>query len=191
MFFFVSLAQNKAEKAIGIILSGTGTDGTAGLKTIKANGGLTLAQDPLSAKYDGMPLSAIESKAAEKVLKPEDMVSVIRSYISGVADGLGELSSEHKDLVNTLFTILNESFDIDFSHYKIATIMRRIERRMASVLCNTLEDYLDYISKHKEELTVLYNDMLIGVTSFIEIRKRLKHWQTLLKAIYKTRRVMI
>ncbi len=164
--FFISLADQKGEKAIGVILSGTGADGSVGLKAIKANSGLTIAQDPKSAKYDGMPLSAIDLGVVDKKMLPDEMGPFIENYVKS-----GHLiEKDYEDIgdkqIEELFTILNDAFDIDFTHYKTATITRRLDRRMSSVSCRTLKDYLEHIKKNSEELTLLYNDILIGVTSF-------------------------
>ncbi len=164
---FISLAQEKGERAVGIILSGTGSDGASGLKAIKASGGLTIAQDPKSSKYDGMPVAAIESKATEKILPPEEIGEYIKRYVSNEEmhdeeiEDVASISELHE-----VFSILNHSFDIDFSAYKTATIARRIERRMSSVKVKTLGEYLEYLKSNASEISLLYNDILIGVTSF-------------------------
>ncbi len=163
---FISLAQEKAEKAIGVVLSGTGSDGTQGLKSIKSGGGLTIAQDPKSAKYDGMPVSAIESRVVDKIMLPEEigvyLVKMLRHEHEQEDEELGVSTVA----LNEIFSILNLEFDIDFSVYKSATIMRRIEKRMSSVKARNIDEYLKYAKKNPDEPSLLYNDILIGVTSF-------------------------
>jgi two-component system, chemotaxis family, CheB/CheR fusion protein len=161
---FVSLAQEKGEKVIGIILSGTGSDGTMGLKAIKASGGMTLAHDPKNAKYNGMPLSAIEERVVDKIMLPEEMGPYMVRLIND------ELETEFIDIasdaLHDIYAILNTAFDVDFSSYKPATVLRRLEKRMGSVRVKTLAEYLEHLRENRNEVTLLYNDILIGVTSF-------------------------
>lgn len=161
---FNSLAQEKGQKAIGVVLSGTGTDGTNGLKAIKNSGGLSIAQDPKSAKYEGMPLSAIDAKAVDKVMLPEEMAPFIYKFIT-LEDKIDDINISSNAL-NGIFSILNSAFDIDFSSYKLSTIVRRIEKRMNNIRAKNLDEYLEYLQKNPSEASLLYNEMLIGVTSF-------------------------
>jgi two-component system CheB/CheR fusion protein len=161
---FVSLAQEKGEKVIGIILSGTGSDGTIGLKAIKAGGGVTIAHDPKNAKYNGMPLSAIEGAVVDKVMLPEEMGPYILRVINNELDI--DTINTASDSLSDIYAILNSVFDVDFSTYKPATILRRLEKRMSSAKTKTLAEYLEYLKENREEITLLYNDILIGVTSF-------------------------
>ncbi len=154
-FFLQSLAQSEKNKAIGVVLSGTGTDGTKGLTAIKAQGGATFVEDPKSAKYGGMPQSAIDSKAANLILRPED-----------IAKELVIMATYPEPALRKIFNLLRTKTKIDFSDYKDATIKRRIQRRMAVLQTKSTENYAEYLQTHKEEVLALYNDLLINVTDF-------------------------
>jgi two-component system, chemotaxis family, CheB/CheR fusion protein len=166
--FFRSLAEDQGVRAIGVVLSGTGTDGTLGLQAIKAAGGVTFVQDPSSARYDGMPSSALESGSADFCLEPkaiaEELLRVsehpylARERQQGT-DGL-------REQLGRVFALLRTASRHDLSQYKTSTIERRIERRMALVHVEKLEDYLTLLASNREELALLYKDLLIGVTSF-------------------------
>jgi len=164
---FESIAANKQSKAIGIILSGTGSDGSRGLKVIKAEGGFTIAQQPQSAKYDGMPNSAINTGNVDLILDVEVMGHEILEIINypdkvkNVSIG-GETTQIYKNILNKL----QRNKNIDFSLYKSSTINRRIERRMAALKITNLNNYSTYLTENEEEIESLFNDILIGVTSF-------------------------
>jgi two-component system CheB/CheR fusion protein len=169
--FFVSLAQERGDRAIGIILSGTATDGTHGCSAIKAGGGITFAQDPESAKYNSMPGSAIEAGCIDFIMSPRqiagELVRISRHpYLAPVLTP--EDSSdfgERKDW-DTLFASLRQATGVDFLHYKQSTLQRRIKRRMALHRLLRLKDYLRFIRDHPEEIEYLYSDLLIRVTEF-------------------------
>ncbi|MFO7745587.1 MAG: CheR family methyltransferase [Psychroflexus sp.] len=172
---FSSLAHAQKERVIGIILSGTASDGTAGIKTIKEEGGLTFAQDQ-TAKFDSMPKSAIETGIIDFVLSPKEIANkllhlsenpLIESLtaspdIKGFDESLEKNNPELKAVINEL---VNAS-GVDFNLYKINTIVRRIYRRMLLNKIDTLKDYLKFISKNENEVDILYKDLLINVTSF-------------------------
>lgn len=162
--FFISLAQEKQEKAVGVILSGTGTDGAQGVRAIRAEGGIAIAQDPKQAKYDGMPASAIQTKSVDYILKAEEIAQEIIHLIRYPNSLRVEKAKE--DELMSIFELLRQHFHIDFSQYKTSTITRRIERRMAAIKATSLSDYTSYLTSNKEEVELLYQDMLIGVTSF-------------------------
>ncbi|MBC5992253.1 chemotaxis protein CheB [Pontibacter cellulosilyticus] len=167
--FFTSLAEDKKQRAIGIVLSGTGTDGTVGIEAIKKAGGLVLVQDPTTAKFDGMPRSAINSGYADYILPPELMSAEIFDYIKTgpLRKDLTELSdSEAEAMFFNILDMVHERTGIDFSNYKRPTIIRRISRRMNVLNLDSFADYLDYLNQHKEELETLGKEFLIGVTKF-------------------------
>jgi two-component system CheB/CheR fusion protein len=169
-FFFRSLAQDQRELAIGIILSGTGSDGTLGLRAIKGEGGMAMAQSLESSEFDGMPQSAIETGLMDYVLPAAKMATQLMAYAvhafgkpaqpSTVSDSTAE------NTLKKIFVILRAQTGHDFSQYKPSTINRRIERRMAVHHINKLTAYLKYLQQTPDEVEALFNDLLIGVTSF-------------------------
>ncbi|HEY2730734.1 MAG TPA: CheR family methyltransferase [Polyangia bacterium] len=167
--FFRSLAADQGEAAVGVILSGTGTDGSLGLKAIKAEGGMTFVQDPATAKYDGMPRSALESGYADVCLSPEalgqELSRLVKQphFLKEVAGGHEE---DQQDQLGKLFGLIRKEFGNDLTCYKHSTIERRVHRRMALHKIERLADYLRYAEKNPSELAVLYKDVLISVTSF-------------------------
>lgn len=169
-FMFRSLAEDQGPAAIGIVLSGTGSDGTFGLKAIKAAGGVTFAQKPSSAKYDGMPRSALASGAADFCLTPAE----IGDELSRIALVPRSRSPKRESVVppqvqeqlGKLFIFIRTEFGNDLSHYKSATVDRRIERRMTLHKIARLDEYVRYVQSSRDELRALYDDMLITVTSF-------------------------
>ncbi len=165
--FFSSLAHEMGDKAIGIILSGTGSDGSYGVRAIKAEGGLTIAQDPNSAKYDGMPMSAINTKNIDLILPPEQIGSELLEILEcGNNFSIIKQVNLSPDYMSRLMSRLKEIKSVDFSKYKLSTINRRIERRMAALKITNLKDYVDYLETNEKEPEQLYKDILIGVTSF-------------------------
>ena len=167
--FMRSLAKDQQEKAVGIILSGTGTEGAAGLKAIKGEGGLTLVQDPESAKYDGMPRNAIAAQAADYILPPADMPKHLIRYAEKrvfrpVLAPAETWPQQH--ILDKIFLLLREHTGNNFSLYKTNTILRRINKRMAINQISQLEAYLKYLQEVPEEADLLFDDLLIGVTSF-------------------------
>ncbi|MRR49735.1 MAG: EAL domain-containing protein [Rhodocyclaceae bacterium] len=165
--FFTSLATEKIEDAIGVVLSGTGSDGAAGLRDIKAGGGYTFAQDPQSAKYAGMPQSAIDTGCVDWVLPPAE----IAAEIAIIARSHGTITVTTKPPVaatelKKLLMKVKQQTRIDFSGYKEGTLWRRIERRMAAKHVTNLNDYLALVDDNPEELEHLGKDILISVTAF-------------------------
>ena len=169
--FFESLALDKGAHAIGIILSGTGSDGTRGVRAIKAEGGYVLAQEPGSAKYDSMPVSAINTGNIDLVLPPEQMGSELIELLSYPAQKIGsDQDGRFADLYTNMLSKLRDFKGVDFSVYKPSTIQRRIERRMAALKQASMADYHNYLSRNTDELEALFKDILIGVTSFFRDR---------------------
>ena len=168
--FFRSLSAAKANHAIGVILSGTGSDGTLGTRAIKEAGGMIMVQDEESAKFDGMPRSSIATGLVDFILPPARMPEALLNYIehpfirkSGTRENI---LSKDLDTLTKITLILRDYCGIDFSYYKENTIIRRLERRVSINRFNTLEEYLVYLSESDKEKDVLYREMLIGVTRF-------------------------
>ena len=166
-YFFRSLAEDRKQEAVGIILSGTGTDGTVGLRAIKSESGLTIVQDPQSSKYQGMPRSAMTAGVVDIVLPVDRIPESLRRYALSLAKPAGLLSD--RDTAQTLhkiFVLLRDRSGNDFSLYKENTIQRRIERRMNVHQIENLKQYLRFIQANPPELDALFQELLIGVTSF-------------------------
>lgn len=167
--FFESLAQNYGERAIGIILSGTGSDGTRGIRAIKEMGGMVMAQDD-SAKFDGMPRSAILTQLVDYIASPEDMPANLLSYVKhpclATDPTRKSILANDEDTMSKLFTILRSQTEIDFADYKPNTIVRRIERRMSINQIDDLAGYVDYLQQSPDECQSLFKEFLIGVTKF-------------------------
>lgn len=168
-FFFRSLAQDQHECAIGIILSGTGTDGTLGVRAIKGENGLVIAQNPESAEFDGMPRSAIATGLVDYVMPPAEMPAKLIAYAAHLT-GRPHLDAVPADLADhalkKIFVLLRTHTGHDFSLYKPSTIHRRIERRMALHQIDRLESYVACLDKTPEEVEALFRDLLINVTRF-------------------------
>ena len=165
---FESIAANKGNKAIGIILSGTGSDGSRGVRAIKAEGGFTIVQQPQNAKYDGMPNSAINTGNIDLILDVEVMGDEIVELLKypDRAESLSNINDKNQVYRNILAK-LQRNMKVDFTLYKSSTIQRRIERRMVALKLAELNDYYDYIMQQdNSEIEALFNDILIGVTSF-------------------------
>jgi two-component system CheB/CheR fusion protein len=169
-FFFRSLAQDQRERAICIVLSGTGSDGALGVRTIKGEGGLVIAQNPESTEYDGMPRSAIATGLVDYVLPPAEMPSHLMAYAAHAFRKIpGEVSSsplKTEDALKKTFVLLRSQTGHDFSLYKQNTIIRRIERRMAVHQIESMDGYIRYLQQNPAEVEALFRDLLIGVTSF-------------------------
>jgi two-component system CheB/CheR fusion protein len=169
--FFRSLAEDQGQNAVGIILSGTGSDGSLGIQAIKAEGGIVLAQDG-SAKYDGMPKSAVATGAVDYVLPPEKMAAELARISRHpfltlhTAVKAGPQLSAGDDDLNKIFMLIRTATGVDFTYYKHSTIVRRIHRRMLLHKIDALEHYVRYLQENPTEAGVLYQDILINVTSF-------------------------
>ena len=169
-FFFRSLAQDQRERAIGIILSGTGSDGTLGVRAIKAEGGMVMVQNPKSTEYDGMPRSVIATGLVDYELLPSEMPAQLIAY---AAHAFGSLprsaitsAPKKENALKKLFVLLRNQTGHDFSQYKPSTIHRRIERRMAVHHIETFDGYVKFLQQTPTEVESLFRDMLIGVTNF-------------------------
>lgn len=168
--FFRSLAAAQTERAIGIVLSGAGSDGTLGLKAIKEVGGLVMAQEPASARYDGMPQSAIATGLADYILPPDQMPQQLLSYINLAPftdrPRPAALLLDGMDALQKIFILLRTRTGHDFSLYKKNTVNRRIERRMAVRQITDTEEYVQYLQHDSAEVQTLFKELLIGVTGF-------------------------
>ena len=169
-FFFRSLSEDQKEKAIGIIVSGTASDGTLGIKAIKGEGGMVMAQDPETAKYDGMPRSAIGTGLVDFILPVERMPETLISYVKHpLLKPIGKNKFADTTTQNQflkVFTLIRSATGHDFSQYKQTTIRRRVERRLAVHQIDKLTDYITYLQKNPLEIDALFKDLVIGVTSF-------------------------
>ncbi len=169
-FFFRSLAEDQENRAIGVVLSGTGSDGTRGIQAIKKAGGMVMVQDENSAKFDGMPKSAISTGLVDYVVSPRQMPEIILGYANHPLIVRGHKAdpnfSIHQTGMTKLVAMLRTQTGVDFSYYKQPTVQRRIERRLGINQVSDLEQYLKFISDHPEEIDALYRDLLIGVTKF-------------------------
>ncbi len=171
--FFRSLAKVQGSRAIGVVLSGNASDGSLGLRAIKAECGITFAQEEASARFSGMPRNAIATGAVDYVLTPDEIARQLvrlrhhpylvtaepgRAETENLPDGDGDLKR--------VFALLHGATKVDFSHYKQTTIRRRIGRRMMVLRTDVLAEYVQYCEQHPAELRELYRDLLISVTSF-------------------------
>jgi len=168
--FFRSLAEDRKEKAICIVLSGSGTEGTQGLREIKGQGGMVMVQNPASAKYDGMPRSAIATGQVDYILTPdkmpEQLISYVRHPFTLEPGTVPEVEPEATNFLPKILVLVRSRTGQDFSFYKQSTVVRRIERRMAIHEIANLSDYLQYVRKYPDELDTLFKELLIGVTNF-------------------------
>ncbi len=166
--FFESLAAEKGKQAVGIILSGTGTDGTKGIEAIKRNGGLVIAQDPLTADFDGMPSSAIQTGCVDLVLPPEMIGEELIEYLreSPYSKTLGKFTKEDEVIVQEILGYIRSVTAHDFSLYKTPTITRRLAKRMTEKGFTSLEQYQEYIMQQNDEAGILAREFLINVTKF-------------------------
>lgn len=169
-FFFRSLALDQGQRAIGIVLSGTGSDGTQGVRAIKGEGGMVMAQDPGTTEFDGMPLSAIATGLVDYQLAPADMPARLITYarhaggrirIAATAEG-----TQSEGALKKIFVLLRAQTGHDFSQYKPSTINRRVQRRMAVHQIDALDSYVRFLQQTPAEVEALFRDLLIGVTQF-------------------------
>ncbi len=170
--FFCSLAAQHHQQAVGIILSGTGSDGSLGLRELKAAGGVAFAQSPETAQFDGMPRAAIATGQVDVICPVPDMAPQIRDYLShdyvrtsGDAKDETDLFADESKL-NSIIAVLQAQLGVDFRGYKTGTLGRRIARRMGLRNIAKVSDYLAYLREQPDEAKKLYQDLLISVTSF-------------------------
>jgi len=193
--FFASLAEIHQNQAIGVVLSGTGKDGTEGLKAIKAHGGITFAQLQGTAAFDGMPQNAIDEGVVDFVLPPNEIISHLLELSSHARDTVDPLTSEKNSKPNEegtsfgqIISLINKQKGIDFTYYKQTTIRRRIARRMVLLRLRKMEDYVARLNDSSKEVDALFQDMLILVTDFFRDPKVFEHLSdTALPAIIKNK----
>ena len=169
--FFKSLAEDTGSRAIGVVLSGTGSDGSRGIVAIRKNGGIVFVQSPESAQFDGMPRSAIATNACDFILAPDLIPDTMIEYAASPTQVREKMRDKHsvpKDEGEYagIFVLLRRAYNLDFSKYKGTTVGRRIQRRMDFRQIPEIEDYLAIVAGDPVELDLLYKDLLIGVTEF-------------------------
>jgi two-component system CheB/CheR fusion protein len=172
-YFFRSLARAHPN-AIGIILSGSGTDGAVGVKALKEEGGLLMVQHPDEAEYDSMPLAAIATGLADVVLPVKGLAEKLVEYMQfqpPLPLNAEELSEQQLEIIRRIIAHVHVRTGHDFSQYKRSTILRRVQRRMQIFGISTLEGYLEQLRQNASEASALFNDILIGVTSFFRDRE--------------------
>lgn len=195
-YFMTTLAEVYKNKAVGVVLSGTASDGTLGLKAIKSHGGITFAQDS-SAKFNGMPRNAFDSGFVDYVLPPEKIAKELESlrktsYAVMPSDKIEQLpitSTDDHEVLRKILELVKVKWGTDFDlHYKKNSIYRRIVRRMALNKCNSLRSYLTFVAKHEKEVDSLYDDFLINVTNFFRDPDFFKMLTRILPALVTNRK---
>jgi two-component system, chemotaxis family, CheB/CheR fusion protein len=186
--FFRSLAQDCEARAVAVVLSGGGSDGSRGICDIHEAGGMVLVQDPESAQFDGMPRSARDAGVADGIMPPQEMPKFLLAHIAGAGSRRAESMLSGDSGMDAVYRMLEREFGIDFTHYKPSTVTRRIERRLQLSRVDNIDTYVKRLREEREELDVLYRDLLIGVTRFfrndeafrlMEERVLPELWQTL------------
>lgn len=180
--FFKSLAEDQQNRAIGVILSGTGSDGLRGLQVLKEVGALLIAQDPAEAQFDGMPLSAISTGCVDVILTTKEIPIQIKKFVlhplnSNARNDFRVHLSENEELLGDILKLIQSQTDLDFKAYKESTISRRIKHRMGINNIQTLQEYHTYVMAHEEEIELMKQDFLIGVTQFfrdVEVWKEMR-----------------
>ena len=167
--FFRSLAQDYGSRAVAIVLSGGGSDGSRGISHVHETGGLVLVQDLDSAQFDGMPKAAIETGVVDHTLRPEDMPRVLLERAAGsLTEPPIKIAADPAKPrgLDDVYRVLETEFGLDFNHYKPSTVTRRIERRLGLAQTRSIDEYLTRLGSERDELDTLYRDLLIGVTRF-------------------------
>ncbi|MEJ2032538.1 MAG: chemotaxis protein CheB [Deltaproteobacteria bacterium] len=169
--FFASLAQDQGEWAVGVVLSGMGSDGSQGLRQIKGELGMVVVQTPESARYRSMPDRAIETGAADFILPPEEMPDLLLDYAARLAErppgeAINQILQGQQQGLRKIFLLLQRGSGHDFSGYKPSTVLRRLDRRLKLLNLETLDEYSSYLQRNPQELQNLQRELLINVTSF-------------------------
>ncbi|WBL21179.1 CheR family methyltransferase [Zunongwangia sp. HRR-M8] len=166
--FMESLSRYKKNKAVAIILSGTGSDGTRGIRAIKGNDGMVMVQDPNQSKFDGMPKSAIQTGLVDYILPAEEMGEELRKFINAplIFDIENHDVEFDQKTLSKILSLIDEKTGLDFREYKYSTLARRVARRVNVCSCSSLEEYYDTLLNNDEEIPMLYREFLIGVTNF-------------------------
>lgn len=163
--FFSSLAADCGRKAIGVVLSGLGSDGTEGVKAIKKNGGMVIVRNPENSQFPSMPQHAIQTGTVDFILEPALMPDAIEDYVKNEGEVFAESEDDEKALV-AILDLIKQKTPLDFSEYKNTTILRRTKRRASSGNFHTLATYFEYLKETPEEVSELSKEFLISVTSF-------------------------
>lgn len=177
--FFQSLAEAVGDRSIAIVLSGTGSDGSVGLKAIKEHDGFSMVQEPDTAGFDGMPRSAIATKMVDLIAPPDTMISELLRYLEMRETGVSNIDRIYAGAeaeFDELLSVIGETAEIDFTQYKEPTLKRRIARRMGVRGCKKVTEYLQIVRDDPEELSVICRDFLVGVTNFF---RDLGYWRVL------------
>lgn len=167
--FLRSLANDAGSKSVGVILSGTGTDGSRGIRDIHAAGGLVICQDPETAKFDGMPKSARHTGVVDLELPPDQIADALHQFLHRGTSRLpirDIIGPSDETALTRIVRLLRDQFQLDFAQYKSATVLRRIERRLAMLNIDNIDDYAVRVEADAGERELLYHDLLIGVTRF-------------------------
>lgn len=172
--FLHSLAEDQGEKAVAVILSGSGSDGMRGVRTIKEYGGMVMVQKEDTARFDSMPRAALSTGLADFILPPDEMPErllayVKHPYVSKAERMEGDINDA--DALPRIFAILRDRFKVDFTHYKPSTVLRRIERRLSINRVEGMREYLNYMQNYPGEAAILFRELLIGVTRFFRDRE--------------------
>ncbi|MGB0165774.1 MAG: CheR family methyltransferase, partial [Luteibaculum sp.] len=182
--FFSSLAEAYGTRAIAVILSGSGSDGTQGIEAIKDKGGIVVVQEESTAAFNGMPKNAIMTGLVDRIAPPEEIPAIIKEYLVLAPEG-NQVSSKKRAqgasdeaLAMMLLNIINEYADFDFANYKSNTILRRIERRIQKLQYHDFATYYEYVSNNPKEAKVLADEFLINVTGFFRDEKAFNYIET-------------
>jgi two-component system CheB/CheR fusion protein len=162
--FFRSLAKEYESHAVAVVLSGTGSDGSNGIRAVKEQGGVILVQRPETAKFDGMPRSALQTGFADMVLSPADIAKELTHIAESMSSEPSGMTNE--ELLNKIYSILKRVSNVNYTYYKQTTVTRRIERRMVVNHIENLYDYVNFLLSNNDEAAILAKDVLIGVTNF-------------------------
>ncbi|MFC0513492.1 CheR family methyltransferase [Mucilaginibacter angelicae] len=192
-YFFQSLANDQWNRSVAVVLSGMGADGETGIRMIKENLGMTIAQDPDTADYDSMPLAAIGTNLVDYVLAPEEMPLRIIEYlnhpvIAEEADDSLKMSLKNNNAIQKILMLLRSHTGNDFALYKKSTITRRIERRIAYYQFTDYAQYAGYLKDNPEEIDSLFNELLIGVTKFFRDAGAFESLKLLLKELIRQKK---
>ncbi|MEL6542984.1 MAG: chemotaxis protein CheB [Myxococcota bacterium] len=174
--FFSSLASEYGKRSVGVVLSGTGSDGTRGVQQINAAGGLVIVQEPGTTRFSGMPEAAVATGVVNHALPPAQIADALTAHLQGreYRPSSGALASPvrvEEHAIHRIFAVLNARFGIDFQHYRPTTVDRRLERRLELTRSESIEDYVQYLLDNPLEADHLYKDLLIGVTEFFRDKK--------------------
>lgn len=187
--FLVSLAEEHGAKAVAMILSGTGSDGAYGVQAIREAGGITIAQDSESAKYDGMPQAAVQTGCVDLVLRPVEIGTHLQKILTSARDFSAFRKEELQETpISDLLQILLVRTRVDFRDYKQTTITRRIERRMTALGIDDQEEYTQFLRNNPQAVDALFKDLLISVTRFFRDKEEFSNLESLLPALLENRK---